>query len=331
MIFNMDQIGISVVVPTYKRTSLLKRCLASLAGQTLPPGFFEIIVVSDGHDNDTSLAVHAFRASFNNININYLSTDKKAGPAAARNKGWRAAKGALIAFTDDDCIADEQWLEVLLAVHHQHKHICQVFTGRTIVPLTGKPTDFEKNLSHLERAEFITANCACTRSALERVNGFDESFQMAWREDSDLHFKLLRMQIPIGKVNDAIIVHPVKNAKWGISLKEQKKALYNVLLYKKHPGLFRQRIKAQPSFHYYFAVVSLLSAAFAAIMHMNVVALLSLGVWLSITTRFFLERIKGTDHSFRHITEMAVTSALIPVLSVFWTLYGSLKFKKLLL
>ena len=42
-----------------------------------------------------------------------------------------------------------------------------------------------------KRAEFVTANCFCRREVLEAVGGFDERFTAAWREDSDLHFRLL--------------------------------------------------------------------------------------------------------------------------------------------
>ena len=44
----------------------------------------------------------------------------------------------------------------------------------------------------LETAEFVTANAFVRRSALISVGGFDERFLRAWREDSDLQFRLLR-------------------------------------------------------------------------------------------------------------------------------------------
>jgi hypothetical protein len=46
---------------------------------------------------------------------------------------------------------------------------------------------------------------------------------MAWREDSDLHFKLILNNIPVIMLKDAVVVPPIRKAKWGISTKEEKK------------------------------------------------------------------------------------------------------------
>jgi len=56
-------------------------------------------------------------------------------------------------------------------------------------------------------------------------------------------------------------------------------------------------------------------------------SLLALAIWFVLTIRFFWRRIRHTSHSPRHLAEMAVTSALIPPLSVFWRIYGALKFR----
>jgi hypothetical protein len=55
------------------------------------------------------------------------------------------------------------------------------------------PTDYERDAHGLERSEFVTANCFVSKRGLERLGGFDERFPLAWREDSDLHFRLLRV------------------------------------------------------------------------------------------------------------------------------------------
>ena len=81
---------------------------------------------------------------------------------------------------------------------------------------------------------------------------------MAWREDSDLEFKLLQKQIPIIHLTEALIVHPVREAPWGISIKEQRKGMYNALLYKKYPELYRKKIQPSPPWNYYIIVLSVL-------------------------------------------------------------------------
>src|SRR5690606_21950559 len=131
---------------------------------------------------------------------------------------------------------NKDWLSSLLNQYHEENLIA--FTGRTLVPLPENPTDFAMNLSKLGDAEFITANCACTKEALYKVGGFDERFRMAWREDSDLEFKFISNDIPIHKVNDAVVVHPVNSVRWGVSAYEQKKGIYDALLFKKYPKLY---------------------------------------------------------------------------------------------
>ena len=106
----------------------------------------------------------------------------------------------------------------------------------------------------MQTAEFITANCAITKTAFNKVGGFDEAFPIAWREDSDMHFKLIKATVPIYEIKNAIVVHPVRKANWGISLKEQKKSAFNALLYKKHSDLYKQKISAKPLWNYYAMV-----------------------------------------------------------------------------
>ncbi len=319
-------IKISVVIPTFKRPQLLGKCLTALTNQTFLQEDYEVIVVTDGPDEETQNEVVSFKN--NHTNIFYTSLQCKAGPAAARNKGAGLARGELILFTDDDCLPDNHWIRAFWEAYciNGQKEIS--FSGKTIVPLAHEPTDYEKNIANLETAEFITANCACTNQAFKKVGGFDEEFPIAWREDSELQFKFISASVPIIKVDKAIVVHPVRNATWGVSLKEQKKTKYNALLQKKHPVLYKEKIGAKPLWNYYAIVILLLVAVISYIMHKPVAFAASITVWLLLVVRFILKRLRGTSKRPSHIIEMIATSVLIPFLSVFWTLYGSFRYKK---
>src|SRR3954470_14270172 len=100
---------ISVVIATYRRPSLLLRCLKALAGQTFQMNEFEIVVVTDGPDAETTDAVKDFSHTVD-CSIFCFSLNQKSGPAAARNFGWRHGNGRLILFTDDDCIPEAKWM-----------------------------------------------------------------------------------------------------------------------------------------------------------------------------------------------------------------------------
>lgn len=317
---------VSVVVPTWRRPALLERCLQALVRQTLPPQRFEIIVCDDGPDEATRALVDrladAHRAR--ELTIRYLPITATQGPAGARNAGWRHAHGETIAFTDDDTIPDECWLEAGLAA--MADGACAA-SGAIDVPLPERPTDYEADASGLARAEFATANVFVKRDALILVNGFDERFTSAWREDSDLQFALLAAGGRIVKAPDALVVHPVRPARWGVSLAQQRKSAFDALLYRKHPDLYRQRIASTPPLDYYATVTAAGVAVVAAAAHAPTIAGCGALVWLALTLRFFARRMRGRSRAWRHIAEMAVTSALIPFLSIYWRVRGACRYR----
>lgn len=282
-------LAVTVVVPTCGRPELLRRCLAALDRQTLPRGQFEVIVVDD--------------------------SVLRSGPAAARNRGWRRARAPIVAFTDDDTEPDPRWLESGLKA----MAAADAAAGRTVMPIPHPPTDYERDAQGLERAEFVTANCFVRRALLERLGGFDESFRMAWREDSDLHFRLLRRGARLVRAPDAVVVHPVRPAPWGVSLAQQRKVMYDALLFKKHRDLYRSRIRRRPRWDYYFIVGSLAAAAGGSV--------LGAALWAGLTGRFLAQRLRGASKRPAHVAEMLVTSILIPPLAVYWRLRGALRYR----
>ena len=326
---------IAVVMATYNRPDLLNRCLTCLSKQTLSKKQFEVIVVADGPDEKTRSVVEAFKTNIPGISFKYLATESKQGPAAARNLGWRAALANYIAFTDDDCLPETTWLENYQKASGMFSGFISkkkfVFTGKVTVPVSQTPTDYEKNILQLETAHFVTANCCIPKVILEEVGGFDISFKTAWREDSDLHFNLLKNKIEIQKVDDAVVVHPVRKASWGVSLKEQKKSMFNALLYKKYPAYYRQLIHREPVWKYYIMIASFITAALAFIAGETLLSLIFLSHWLVWALYFTFLRLRGTSKSFSHVSEMFLTSLIIPFTSVYWTLYGSFKYKVLFL
>lgn len=346
-------VNVSIIIPTYKRPALLMKCLHSLLSQNFPKDEYEIIVVTDGPDEQTNAVVlqcdrharltetgiceEASLASSGQVashqpfssRLFCYSLSEKKGPAAARNTGWKIARGKFILFTDDDCIPALDWVQNYYNAFTFYPETLIAFTGKIIVPTSRKPTDFEINTAHLETADFVTANCACTKAALEMVNGFDEAFTMAWREDSDLEFKFVRQGIPIIKIEEAEVIHPVRKAPWGVSLKEQKKSMFDALLFKKHPELYKERIRSSVMWNYLFMILLLTGFFIALIDHSGLIAMFCLSCWIIFQISFITKRLSNASHSFRHITEMIATSILIPFFSVFWNLYGSYKFKVL--
>lgn len=318
----MNVLQISVVIPTYKRPHLLRRCLAALATQSLPSNHFEVLVISDGPDAETRKTVNELAHS--NPSFAPLQLPHRKGPAAARNLGWQSASSDLIAFTDDDTVPDKDWLQQILKAYNGEEAIA--YSGCVIVPQSPSPTDYEKNTAGLETADFVTANCCCTKAALQKAGGFDERFSMAWREDSDLHFRLLLNRIPVEKLPQAVVVHPVRKAAWGVSLKEQKKGLFDALLYKKYPQLYRTKIRSSPPWNYYGMAAAVVLALAALLLHQRGSFLVAFIIWFLLLLQFVYKRLQQTSKAFPHVAEMILTSACIPFLSLYWHWYGAWRY-----
>jgi GT2 family glycosyltransferase len=314
---------ITVVIPTYRRPDLLARCLDAVLAQTLGPCRFDVVVVDDGASADTEAVVRQ-RQRAGAPAISYLSTGGREGPAVARNLGWHAARGTVIAFTDDDTVPDRAWLEAGLRALVAPAVAAH---GRIVVPTPDPPTDYERNTKGLEGAGFVTANCFVLKSALEQVNGFDERFRRAWREDADLYFSLMERAGPVVPAPDAIVVHPVRSARWGECLRQHANLVFDALLYKKHPALYRRRIRALPPIDYYWAVGATLAAAVAALAGAPRLAL-ALGLLAAIPVAgLAARRLRGTSPRLDHRIEVILTSLAIPFVAVYWRLRGAVRFR----
>ncbi|ODT46905.1 MAG: hypothetical protein ABS70_00090 [Nitrospira sp. SCN 59-13] len=318
---------LSVVVPTYRRPDLLQRCLSTLCDQTMEKWRYEIIVVVDGGSEDIRQLITMMTASPGGPVIQYLATPARRGPASARNLGWRSARGGIIAFTDDDCIATPTWLESGWAAIRS-TGLSGVW-GRIIVPIPENPTDHELCTKGLEQAPCATANCFYRKDALEEVGGFDERFTRAWREDSDLQFMLLERHHRLAPCEGAVIVHPARRAAWGISVALQRNNEFNALLYKKHPDLYRTLLHASAPWNYYVGVAAMLLALGSLLAHWPAGIVLGMAVWLALTAHFCWHRLRVTSKHWAHVCEMVVTSALIPPVAVYWRLKGAWRYRVL--
>jgi GT2 family glycosyltransferase len=354
-------LAVSVVVPTYRRPDLLRRCLAALQRQSLPADAYEIIVCDDGPSDETAELVVDMSASTAtstvrpaamagaaardavaditaagtvadmaaadarpNPTIHYVAVRDTRGPAGARNSGWRAARAPIVAFTDDDTIPDRDWLAAGLAAMATG---IDAVGGRIVMPLPDSPTDYQRDATRLQDAEFATANVFVRRAALQRIGGFDTRYTMAWREDSDLHFSLLEHGFRVGAAPHAVVVHPVRPAPFGVGVKAQRKIMFDTLLYKKHPRLYRERIRPGLPWLYLGITVLLLAALVLAALHSPRGAAACAALWLALTLVFCAKRLRGNRMDLAHLAEMLLTSIAIPPLSIFWRIVASLRYR----
>jgi glycosyltransferase involved in cell wall biosynthesis len=194
--------SISVVTPAYNAERFLDGTIRSALAQSLPP--LEIIVVDDGSTDRTGEIARAFGSP-----VRCIRQDN-AGPAAARNRGVREARGEFVAFLD----ADDWWyphhLEDaarVLAAHRELEWFCSAFDERTQDGKTRRRTYHGALLkADAYIADYYRAQVECwfawtgtmvmRRQAVLDIGGFDESLRGP--EDIDLWFRIALRHPQVG-------------------------------------------------------------------------------------------------------------------------------------
>ena len=123
----------------------------------------------------------------------------------------------------------------------------------------------------------------------------------------------------------------VPDEPWEVFLREQRNTYFDALLYKKHPRLYRERIRRMPPWDYYLIVALVLVGPVLLIVGMDEPALGCALAVLTLVGRLAGKRLRNTDYSPRRLLEMLATSAVTPFLSVYWRVRGALRFKVLFL
>jgi GT2 family glycosyltransferase len=205
---------VSVVIPTFDRPESLRRTLAGVARAARRLGEpVETIVVYDGdgfgRDGDEEnvtvdgLRVRRLRAS----------TAGASGSAEARNVGVAAASFDVIAFTDDDAVPDERWLQRGV---HRLRHdpaLAGVEGAIRIDPTVPLDPVRARIVMNLHGGAYMTASLFVRRAALERVGGFwrmpyRDRWRVPYREDTDLALRIIKQVGPIPFDPDAFVLHP---------------------------------------------------------------------------------------------------------------------------
>ncbi|MEM2961216.1 MAG: glycosyltransferase, partial [Candidatus Bathyarchaeia archaeon] len=209
-LFKRDQLTISVVIVTRNRSKFLQRCLDSLMNQNYRN--FEIIIVDGGSTDDTKDVISCYPVTF--------LLQPGIGMCNARNFGIHHAQGEIIAFIDDDAIADENWLRELAEIYRFDSNIGGVggkviqMTPATVQPQHNRIMNFFLEMPRLilryneptmqgkifrgviypvggedikEVDWLIGCNMSFRKKVLDEIGGFDENFYgISWGEDADV-------------------------------------------------------------------------------------------------------------------------------------------------
>ena len=216
--------NVSVVVCTYSmdRYDDFTEAVESVLKQTYDP--VEVVLVVDGNLEVYDLVKARFG---NHDDVVIHCNDENRGLSFSRTKGVELSSGEVIAFLDDDAIAEPEWIETLI---HGYEQTDAIAVGGRMVPewVAGRPSFFPEEFYWLIGANYeerlepwsevrntLGSNMSFRRTVFEEVGGFDEGMGLTGdnqiqAEETEL---AMRMHDAFGKgmlyVSDAVVAHKV--------------------------------------------------------------------------------------------------------------------------
>lgn len=216
--------GISVIICTYNRARLLEENLESLLLQEYPLQKFEVVIIDNASSDDTRTVAMKWNARYPQFRYVYES---KQGLSYARNRGIVEARSKIIAYIDDDAIAEPQWLSSLVEAY-QTLEVAVAVGGPIKLKWRGeRPLWLHDDLLHMlgytdygdqgiNVKHISGGNMSFTAETLKRYGGFDVrlgrkgNIQLT-AEESDLQWYLRRDGHPIYYHPRAIVWHQIES------------------------------------------------------------------------------------------------------------------------
>jgi glycosyltransferase involved in cell wall biosynthesis len=224
---------ISVIVCTHNRADLLTRVIDQLRSQDYPETSFEILVVDNGSTDRTPIVVERLMTGAG-VPVRYIA-ESRPGITFARNRGAEEARYPFLAYLDDDCSVESDWLSQLVQGFDLHSDVV-VVGGRVLLDWDQQETSdwFGPELEHwlaayshsgtqpqiLERkARIIECNMAVKREAWKAAGGFlgMEQFGSKHIAASEVLYLLKQIERQKGKVAyvpGAVVYHHIGKRSW---------------------------------------------------------------------------------------------------------------------
>lgn len=228
---------ISLVIPGRNCQRTIAACLDAVVPLLADGQLQEIIFVDDGSTDDTASIVRRYPVT--------SVQGQGGGAGAARNLGWRAAKGDWIWFIDSDCVAQPDALAILLKERTDDRiaGIGGSYTNLVAESLVARLIHEEIVARHdrmKPEVNFLaTFNVLYRRSSLEKVGGFDECRYngpgVAAAEDAELAFRLVKAgyRLRFNATSRVGHFHPTKY--YPYLRVQQRHGFYRVRLYLDYP------------------------------------------------------------------------------------------------
>jgi len=234
---------ISVVIPTYNRLPILRKCLTALEQQITDNKIldYEVVLVDDGSSDRTLVWLAENQAKLPHVKI--IEQDHQ-GAAAARNLGVNNAVGDTIVFIDSDLVVTETFLQShadALVKGAADLQSDLLFTYGAVINTNNfdDPTAEPYKLTDFSAAYFATGNVAIARKWLESAGLFDTGFKLYGWEDLELGVRLKKLNLKLIKCPEAVGYHwhPAFSLEQIPRMIEQEiqRGKMGVIFYDKHP------------------------------------------------------------------------------------------------
>lgn len=236
----MSSCDVSVIIPNYNRTALLRRALESVAGQTLHP--VEVIVIDDCSSSDQAGEVRAIVEDFNHcIPTKLLVNETNRGANFSRNRGIFDAKGRYLAFLD----SDDVWMQEKLQMQMECIEAAKKTNTRPIFSATGRYRvngdgdiivrqfgGLKFNPEKIRRSNFIgtLSSVVVEKWVARHIRGFNESLSAC--QDWDFFIRLADYVQYVG-VPAPLCVY-VDHEEERITLNNRKRLRSHVYIYRTH-------------------------------------------------------------------------------------------------
>jgi serine acetyltransferase/GT2 family glycosyltransferase len=244
----VSSLAASVVVASYQRARLVSQMLDDLAAQTVAMDSFEVVLIDDGSAEPVTAHVDPSRYPFALAIVRQANT----GPAAARDRGARLARGDVLVFLDDDMRLPPTFLAAHLAVHATTPRAVVVGLIRPAQALASMPL-FERFHAgaldvHLARLratrrdpvgmEICSGNLSMRRDDYLRVGGFDATLGRS--EDAELGVRLEKSGCQLRFSEEAYSVHDSDHTDEKVWLRRAfLYGVYDTRIGRKHPDVPR--------------------------------------------------------------------------------------------
>lgn len=244
--YNLEDMTVSVVIPTHNRCALLGRAIDSVLKQTYPVK--EIIVVSDGSEDETDNIMDKYCAQYSNVH--YHSYHPGRGGNYARNYGIKISTGKYVAFLDDDDEWHADKIEKQIALIRNDNEIGIVCTAINNIHVSAKtqnryipPALYDsKRLILMKNCIGSTSTVLVERELFNRVGYFDEKLSAC--QDYDMWIRLCQVT-KVGVVKEPCVEYFNYDSVKQISGNTQKYILAHKMMDEKYQEEINEFTKSE--------------------------------------------------------------------------------------